>query len=117
MCDLHLPINKELTNSDVFEPLKITAYHFWSVAQSAGTEPEQDVPKHREGRPLKTVPRFKHFIKENGAWVVDKFRQYVDDRWGGVHDPLIVCPEEMPAAILAEHMKMMLRWSILQIPR
>lgn len=115
MCKLHIPINNEFLTPDPSESLRISPFQMWSIGQKLGTEPEKDVPTYRTG--LERVPRFSNFIRQNGAWIVDKFRQFADDRWAWVHDPLILYPDENGAAVLAEHIKLMLGWSAMQIPR
>ncbi len=115
MCNLKIPVNNELDDPDLTEPLKIPSYHMWSMVERVGTEPEPEVPIHRQA--FESVPKFPILIKEHGAWLVDKFRQCVEERWGGIHDPVVLCPEENAAEALAEHIKLILGWSIIQIPR
>jgi hypothetical protein len=115
MCQINLPFSDD-SGADESEYCGIDTYHMWSTVQRAGLQFEDNVPGYRSA--VSKIPRFQDVIQDHAAWIVDKFRQSLDLLPNGrPSDAVLVCPEDAGAGILAEHMRLFLNYSVIQLPR
>jgi hypothetical protein len=116
LCMLGLPI----TSLDKEDYLMLTTYDMWDMSAKAGWAPEpmDEKPVHRENV-LEIVPIFRNLFHQNGAWLAHKTKDRIKKELIDfpIQPLVIVCPNEVGVNSLANHLKVIQGFSIINIPK
>ena len=104
-----------LSDMDGEEFDMLTSYGAWELIKEAGLKKEQDVPPNRPS--LGDVPDFPRIIKAHGAWIAYKMELSLESMDILGADPVFVCPDEYAPQLLADYLQLILKATVVKIPR